>query len=397
MPDLRWLAAIALIAPGWLCAQPYTPASPETVLEILPDTDPALTEDIRQLQQAVGRRPESIELRAELAERYIALARQTDDPRYNGYAQAAISLWQDDPQAPTDILLIRAQLSQRRHAFDLAKADLQQVLERDPRNPQAWLTLSVIERVTGQLANAHKACAALLTLAETLVSGTCLADIASLTGKASEALSTMDRLLRGEAAASAPHLRRWALTIRGEIAWRLGQSTLASEAFESGLELARKADQFDGYLLSAWADFMLEQGRHRAVDDRLKPYPQSDALLLRRAIAARHLQHPGAGEMADTLRRRFAASQRRGDEVHLREHARFALDVDNRPADALWLAQRNWATQKEPADAVLLLRAALAVNPSAAEPAITFVRATSLQDVRVERLLLELDEALSAA
>ena len=142
---------------------------------------------------------------------------------------------------------------------------------------------------------------------------------------------------------------------------------------------------------------MLEQGRAQAVDRRLEPYDQSDALLLRRAIAAKRINHPNAGAMADTLRRRFAASQRRGDDVHLREQARFALDIDNKPSEALWLAQRNWAMQKEPADVLLVLRAALAFNPAAADPVVAFVSETGLQDVRVQTLLERLGDTDAAA
>ncbi len=383
--------------PACVQAQTYIPESAETVLATLPDTDPSLTDDIRRLQQAVAEQPDSVELRVRLAEHHIALYRQTDDPRYNGYAQAAIAPWRENVDAPTRVLLIRAHLNQQRHAFALARADLQLALERDPRNAQAWLALSVVERVSGRLANAHKACAALLTLTETLVSGTCLADIASLAGKAPEAFATLDRLLQAESVDSADHLRRWALTIQGEVAWRLGEPELALQAFEAGLALAEANEQFDGYLLSAWADFMLEQGRAQAVDRRLEPYDQSDALLLRRAIAAKRINHPNAGAMADTLRRRFAASQRRGDDVHLREQARFALDIDNKPSEALWLAQRNWAMQKEPADVLLVLRAALAFNPAAADPVVAFVSETGLQDVRVQTLLERLGDTDAAA
>ena len=62
------------------------------------------------------------------------------------------------------------------------------------------------------------------------------------------------------------------------------------------------------------------------------------------------------------LQERLAVADRREPGRHAREQARFALDVQARPGEALRLAQANWALQREPADAVLLLRAALAAG-----------------------------------
>ena len=388
---------LGLLVPGFGLAAPYTPAQRDVVVETLPAIDPAVSEQVQTLHRRLAAAPQSVALATELARHYIDLSRQTDDTRYNGYAQAALRPWWEQPQPPTEVLMLRAHLLQNRHAFDQARSDLQQVLERDPRRAQAWLELAAIERVTGSLGNAHKACAALLTLASTLISGTCLADIASLTGKGQGAYATLDRLLQTASADAAPGLRRWALTIQGEIAWRLGQPALALQALEAALELAEEEGVFDGYLLGLWSDFMLARGQARPVRKRLAPYAHSDALLLRYVIASKRLMADDAIAMADVLRRRFEASQRRGDTVHQREQARFALDVDEQPAEALWLAQHNWAVQKEPADLLLLLRAALAFNPAAAAPARAYLASTGLEDVRAEALIERLDQLDAAA
>jgi hypothetical protein len=93
------------------------------------------------------------------------------------------------------------------------------------------------------------------------------------------------------------------------------------------------------------------------------PDAQADALLLRRVIALRQLDRDAAAPTA-LLRERLAAADRREPGKHAREQARFALDVEQQPRDALRLAQVNWALQREPADALLLLRAALAAGPA---------------------------------
>jgi hypothetical protein len=87
------------------------------------------------------------------------------------------------------------------------------------------------------------------------------------------------------------------------------------------------------------------------------------------------------------MKARLAAARLRG-EVHAREEARLALDALNEPARALALAIENWAQQKEPADAVLLARAAAAAGqPEAAEPVRALVRAAGWSDVRLVSLV----------
>ena len=74
--------------------------------------------------------------------------------------------------------------------------------------------------------------------------------------------------------------------------------------------------------------------------------------------------------------------------MHLREEARFTLELLDRPTAALELARRNWATQREPADARILLEAAAAAaEPAAARPVLDWLDRSGLEDVRIEALV----------
>ena len=68
------------------------------------------------------------------------------------------------------------------------------------------------------------------------------------------------------------------------------------------------------------------------------------------------------------LQDRFDAARRRGDSVHLREEARFSLELLRRPGGGARARAPNWATQREPADARILLEAALAAQPARRPP-----------------------------
>jgi hypothetical protein len=79
--------------------------------------------------------------------------------------------------------------------------------------------------------------------------------------------------------------------------------------------------------------------------------------------------------------------------VHLREEARFTLHLLDRPGEALELARRNWATQREPADARILLEAAVAAsNPAAAQPVLDWLGRIGLEHVGIQALVDRLAE-----
>jgi hypothetical protein len=84
----------------------------------------------------------------------------------------------------------------------------------------------------------------------------------------------------------------------------------------------------------------------------------TDALLLRLAIAQQRLGLAAAPANIAILQARFDATRQRGDSTHGREEARFMLELHHDAAAALALAQANWRVQKEPADALVLIAAA---------------------------------------
>jgi hypothetical protein len=60
---------------------------------------------------------------APLARRYFELAMAQGDPRYVGYAEAALRNAENDP--PAEVLFVRGLLKQYRHDFNGALADLE--------------------------------------------------------------------------------------------------------------------------------------------------------------------------------------------------------------------------------------------------------------------------------
>jgi hypothetical protein len=143
----------------------------------------------------------------------------------------------------------------------------------------------------------------------------------------------------------------------------------------------------DQFLLGAYADFLLQQGRPAEAMTLLAGWERSDVLLLRLALAGKAANDSRAAGWASQLRERLREAGLRGDRLHEQEAARFELDIEGRPARALELAQRNYQAQKEPRDAEILMRAALAAQQAkAAQPALDWMRLNNYEDPRLAAL-----------
>ncbi len=288
------------------------------------------------------------------------------------------------------MLLLRATLRQATHDFSGALADLDHVVAADPRNLQARLTRALILQVQGEYPEALKNCFSLALFADNFVTTTCIASVNSLHGRAKTSHDLLQTALDGTPPDESPKLRLWALTILAEIEARIGDGAAAERHFREALSLGLR----DGYLLGAYADFLLDAGRPQEVQALLQNELRIDALLLRLALAEQRLEAPALSRHISDLAERFAMSRLRGDTSHQREEARFALQLANRAADALRLAAANWAMQREPWDARLMLEAALAAGaPMAARPVLDWLTASQLEDDQIRRLASRLAEA----
>lgn len=364
-------------------AAPYIPPSDSLVLEHVASRGDDGLADGRRLKAALAREPRNVAMATRLATLLIAQSRRESDPRPLGRAQAVLAPWWNEPDAPVAVLVLRATIRQSVHDFSAARLDLERALARDPRNAQAWLTLATVQQVTGDLPAARASCARLARLAASLVQVTCAAAVDGANGQAAGALLALTAAIEQSRGAPAGVLA-WAATLQAELAQRAGRAELAEASFREALAL----DAGDAYAIAAYADFLLDQGRPRDVVRLIPAQTPVDTLLLRYAIAARSLGVPEAENAARTLDARFAAARARGDRTHLREQARFALQVSGDAPGALELALQNWQVQKEPADARIALEAAAATRQSSRVRAIAdWARSTRVEDAAIARLV----------
>jgi uncharacterized protein (TIGR02996 family) len=239
-----------------------------------------------------------------------------------------------------------------------------------------------IEQVQGNIAASRAACLKLIPMADPLVGATCVAATTGLTDRAPEAATLLNKALT-ETMATSSQERTWAWTTLAEIQARLNESQKSEDAFKQALTI----EPDDVYARSAYADLLLDQNRNADARRVLGDATQADALLLRAAIAAQRDNDTDAAPLAKNLSARFAEARERGDQTHLREQARFALEVEHDAPQALDLAHRNFAIQREPADARILFEASLAANDkAAAQPAIDWLKQTTIDAPHLKQI-----------
>ena len=388
----KWSRGVPVVALGLAAAASaaaFRPTDDQQVLERLRTvpSDPG-SREMRELRSRLTLQPEDVSLASQYARRCLDRARQEADPRFLGRAESALGPWWNSPQPPADVLVLRAIIRQSSHDFDAALTDLSRALQLQPGNAQAWLTQATVLTVLGRYDEARRACFRMTAVAPELVAVTAAASLASLTGEGSSSCRTLQFVLQRNGDASVAE-KLWGLTVLAETTARLGRVAEAEGHYRAALGLGQR----DPYLIGSYADFLLDLGRAGEVAALLQSETRADPLLLRLCLAESALNstNPERVSHVQALQARFEGSRRRGDQVHQREEARFALHLQHQSGEALRLAQANWRVQREPADVRILLEAALAAgDPASAGPAVSFVQTSKLEDVQVERLMKQL-------
>lgn len=382
-------ACVLLLLAAPAQAAPHVPTDEDVIVEHLPARIGSSAERQRQRaeREQLRRHPRELQLATRLAREAIVRARRDGDPRELGQAQAALAAWWTLPQPPASVRLLRAIVRQAQHDFGPALQDLDALLQPGPEavplaiQAQAELTRASVLQVQGRWREADAGCARLLDVRYAALGAAvrgpalaCRAELASLQGQAGDAEAALAALARQGGIDAA-----WLALLRAELAERRGDVG-AGDFYREALATPSP----DVYTLAAYADWLLAQHHDQEVIALLAGREDADALLLRLAIALRRSGDPRAAQAAATLAARFDAAKLRGDRSHDRELARFQLDLAGDARAALASAQANWAVQKEPADALLLVRtAAAAGQPEAAQPVWRLVQATGWQDARL--------------
>lgn len=304
----------------------------------------------------------------------VAARKAGGDPRLLGRAQAVLAPWWKDDSAPAPVRLMRATLKQAQHDFEGALVDLEALVLSDANDAQAWLTRATVLQVLGRYEAAMQSCEALVPFVSVETVVVCRAPLLALTGKGDEAVQSVS-------AFHAP----WALSVLGELQrWR-GEEAAAQVSLRGALA----ADPMDTYTRLLLADSLLVSGKSADVAALFAERTLNDAELLVLVLSQEGAESKERGELAE----RVKASRARGETLHRREESRYALKVEEDVKLALELAVANWNVQREPADAQVLLEAAVAARDAkAAEPVVQWLKASGFQHPGLAKLVTELPQ-----
>lgn len=379
-----WLAT----GPAHATGRPYVPASDATVLEHLPSNADARVRRFNALRRKLAAKPDDVAGKVALARSYLEYGRATGDARYLGRAEAVLAPAMARDPAPIDAMLVQATILQNRHQFAETRTMLKAILARDRDNAQAWLTLSSVALVQGDMVEARRACSHLIGSANTLVTAGCIGSLSSVNGKAESTLELVSTALQREPDAPAS-IRSWAHGLLADAARSLGQDRRADSEFRTALRLAPG----DNFLLADYADFLLDRARPQEALALVKDHSASDTSFLRQVLAEAALGSPATPAHVALMASRFSDLEQRGESALLgREEARFALELQHDPRRALKLALDNWKYQRAPEDMRILMAAALAAGqPRQALPAVELLKRTRLQDPKIRALGVEIE------
>ncbi|MCA9189158.1 MAG: tetratricopeptide repeat protein [Pirellulaceae bacterium] len=386
----RLLLAIAIAgqtATGLAGSPPTIPQSDDAVLEVLPTSFRGNASELRKLREQLAMHPNDADMASLVAKHYITIGSEEGDPRFFGYARAALDSWWNMSSPPATVLRLRAKLHEKDHQYDDALIDLDQLLVRYPRNAQAYIEMINIYRVQGRYDEAWQTHQRLETFAEPFVASLCRIPLEGATGNAERAYAEAERILP-LAQSKWPSTVRWIVTMQAQLAMALGHVPEAEGHFKTGLKLTPN----DRYLLREYADFLLDHGRAREVPMLLDAHTNDNGVLLSLSIAAHRLDDSGlARRTKKELQSRFDEIRLRGGDTHGKYEARFELEVKGNAGQALRIALSNWENQKDVRDSRNVLEAAIAANmPTAAQPVVDFLERHNTQDVQLQRLVQEL-------
>jgi tetratricopeptide (TPR) repeat protein len=340
----------------------WRPVAADTVVLTL---EAGRSESLAAMRRELQEAPADSGLAARFAG--IALTRYASngDPRLLGYAAGALAYWQNEPEPPRAVWLLRGRLLQTQHHFREAAADLDTYLQHWPRDIEALILSADAWRRAGQIDAARSRCLALQLAGRADLARLCAADVFLALGDAGRALQAADAAL---AMAGDDSALAFAWSIRADAAFAAGTPAIATEAYRRAIAASANVPLA---LQLSYADSLLAIGDSEKASELLSLLPPADAVLLRRAIASKHRNSPDLAGLRAQLEARFCATDTLAvDELHWRERALYALDVQEEPALALQFAIRNWTEQKGWEDAGLLLRAAAAAGDPAAGAAV---------------------------
>lgn len=385
------LAAAALVATQAFAQTRYIPQESSVMLS----AGGTGQKDASGLREALERwraDPQNLTLATDTSRRAMLAAIEQGDLRWLGNAKAMLAPWWTAKDLPSETLFVRALVRQGTHDFKGALADLDAAIAKDPDQPEHWAWRFAIYLVMADMTKAKNECSAIGQRFGPTEQASCDAVLLYRTGSPEKAIVSLERLSRhpdyqGRLA------QEWLAFHWGEAYRVAGDRAKARKIWENQLNKGA-----GGHAVRVALIDLLNSERQYADAWKINmTMPRSDALLVAAIQSSLGLKDGKDGALRSEFNQRLSQQRARGDSPNERPMIKFTLSVEGKAQEALAMAQKAWATEREPADALLFARAAIESGaPEQATALLQWQSATGYREPELDGLIRQIQQAVAA-
>jgi tetratricopeptide (TPR) repeat protein len=372
-------------------AQPrLTPAPDQIVLPASVHAQNNQAGSLREVEREWRKNRNDLPASLNYARAVFLLGLTEGDLRWYGSAKAALQPWWGAATLPADGHFLRALVKQGFHDFKGGIEDLSAAIAIDPTQPEYWSWRFSLNLLTANMPAARADCDAIGQRFGRDEGQACAATLMYRTGQAQQAIPLLNRLV-DLPDYQGPFTQDWLRYHQGEAYRTAGQYEQAIAVWEKHVQ-ARPNSHLVKLTLT---ELLNQQGQFAKARRYANTDSPTDALLVQALLASRGLKDGDTQRLADLFENRMNNQSLRGESLIERPTMVYLITYGRDNAKGLELAADNWSTQNEPADAVLLVQAALKANqPRRAEPVLAWMKSTGYTDPVLKALAEELQTRL---
>jgi Tfp pilus assembly protein PilF len=384
-----FLVAGSMVTP--LAAQErFVPPAAAVVLPASVHTQGGRQSHLRALDQTRRAQPQNLDAALAYGRAVFTLGLAEGDLRWFGSAKAALGPWWQAADLPAEGYFLRGLVKQGFHDFKAGLTDIDLAIALEPRRAEFWSWRFALHLLLADTAAARQDTEEMARLFGTEEADVYRAVLLYRTGQALPAVQMLTRAVRS------PHYKDassqdWLGFHLGEAHRVAGQPELALKVWGERL----KANSQSHLLRLSLADLLNQQGQYRQAKsvamNQSDMASLTDALLMQVLLASAGLKDGDETRLASQMDARLKAQALRQEALIERPKLIYQITYGQDVSAGLALSIENWKLQKEPPDALLFARAALALGQAqAAAPLVEWAEKIRYTDPQLGPLIQQL-------
>ena len=388
---------VAFVFSGGICFSTqsqvrFLPEESSIVLSASVHDKGAQNSTFSELTKSWRSQPQNLSVALSYARAVFQIGLAEGDLRWFGAAKAALLPWWKNDDLPADAFFMRGLVKQGFHDFTGGLTDINKAIGLNPNKAEFWSWRFAMHLLQTDLVAALQDCESIERLFGQDESKAYRAILRYRTGDPQTAIGLLKSLVNSPNFQSASS-KEWLALHLGEAYRVAGQSDMAIATWKKQLKITPKSHAIKLSLAELW----VQEGQYLQVKQMSGSVASTDALLMQYILAYKRLQDPAEKNLATLLESRLNSQSLRQEKLIERPQLIYFIDYANDPAAGLRLSIENWKIQQEPRDAVLFLKAALALNqPQAAQSVLAWIEKTNYSDPQIKELRTRLKSQLQA-